>query len=85
MIKSQKVGNRKLPSFLRMPESSYFNMFWMPDQVRHDESVTFCETVKIDYHIFEGLKTRRSVTGVMACRRQCKHSETANGRTRFFA
>jgi hypothetical protein len=26
-----------LTSFRRKPESSDFNMFWMPDQVRHDE------------------------------------------------
>jgi len=24
-------------SFRRKPESSNLNMFWMPDQVRHDE------------------------------------------------
>jgi len=29
-----------------MPECSYFNMFWIPDQVRYDENGTFCETVK---------------------------------------
>jgi hypothetical protein len=33
-VKSQKVN---LLSFRRKPESSDFSMFWMPDQVRHDE------------------------------------------------
>jgi hypothetical protein len=28
------------------PESSDFNMSWMPDQVRHDELGTFCEPGK---------------------------------------
>jgi len=26
----------------------HFNTFWMPDQVRHDESGIFCEFIKID-------------------------------------
>ena len=30
------------------PESSKFNAFWMPDQVRHDDSDTFCECIIID-------------------------------------
>jgi hypothetical protein len=29
------------------PESSQFNIFWMPDQVRHDDSWTFYETVNV--------------------------------------
>jgi len=33
LVKSQK---NNLLSFRRKPESSNFNMFWMPDQVRHD-------------------------------------------------
>ncbi len=37
----------RLLSFRRTPESSDFNMFWMPDQVRHDDSRTFYETVKV--------------------------------------
>jgi hypothetical protein len=27
--------------------SSYFNVFWMPDQVRHDEPGTFYECINI--------------------------------------
>ena len=34
-------------SFRRKPESSKFNYFWMPDQVRHDGFGTFYEIVKI--------------------------------------
>jgi hypothetical protein len=30
------------------PESSKFNAFWMPDQVRHDDFETFYEAVKIE-------------------------------------
>jgi hypothetical protein len=30
-----------------MPESSYFNAFWMPDQVRHDGAATFYAPIKI--------------------------------------
>jgi hypothetical protein len=26
--------------------SSQFNVFWMPDQVRHDDLGTFCERIK---------------------------------------
>ena len=37
----------RLLSFRRTPESSDFNMFWMPDQVRHDDSRTFYETVNL--------------------------------------
>jgi hypothetical protein len=33
LVKSQK---NNLLSFRRKPESSNSNMFWMPDQVRHD-------------------------------------------------
>jgi len=32
-------------SFRRKPESSKFNYFWMPDQVRHDGFGTFYEIV----------------------------------------
>jgi len=38
---SLKIEKITFSSFRRMPESSGFNAFWMPDQVRHDESVTF--------------------------------------------
>ena len=48
MMNSQKVNFSVFQSFRRTPESSNFNMFWMPDQVRHDDSGTFYETVKID-------------------------------------
>ena len=40
------------------PESSNFNAFWMPDQVRHDGFGTFYEAINIlfilflEYHIF---------------------------------
>jgi len=45
LVKSQ---NFNLASFRRRPESSVFNMFWMPDQVRHDESGTFYETINLE-------------------------------------
>ncbi len=32
----EKVSKTLFPSFRRKPESSFFNGFWMPDQVRHD-------------------------------------------------
>jgi len=35
-------------SFRRKPESSKFNYFWMPDQVRHDGFGTFYEIVKVE-------------------------------------
>ena len=38
---SQKVTFSVFLSFRRKPESSKFNMFWMPDQVRHDDAGTF--------------------------------------------
>jgi hypothetical protein len=34
-------------SFRRKPESSKFNRFWMPDQVRHDDWRTFYEFVNV--------------------------------------
>jgi hypothetical protein len=37
-----KVAFPVFLSFRRKPESSQFNMFWMPDQVRHDDLGTFC-------------------------------------------
>jgi hypothetical protein len=40
-------------SFRRRRESSDFNMFWMPDQVRHDELGTFCETIIIGIWNFD--------------------------------
>jgi len=46
MTVSQKVGNSLLLSFRRKPESSKFNYFWMPDQVRHDGFETFYEIIK---------------------------------------
>ena len=44
---SVKVGFPGFPSFRRKPESREFNRFWMPDQVRHDDSGTFYEIIKI--------------------------------------
>jgi hypothetical protein len=41
LVKSQKMH---ILSFRRKPESSNFNMFWMPDQVRHDEFGLFTES-----------------------------------------
>jgi hypothetical protein len=38
-----------LASFRQKPESSKINIFWMPDQVRHDDSRTFYETINIGY------------------------------------
>jgi len=42
------------PSFRQKPECSEFNMFWMPDQVRHDDFETFYKfimlySVRIDW------------------------------------
>jgi len=39
---------RKRTNVVRWPESSKFNLFWMPDQVRHDDSWTSHKTIKID-------------------------------------
>jgi hypothetical protein len=36
-MNSQKVVFPIFLSFRRKPESSKFNRFWMPDQVRHDD------------------------------------------------
>ena len=44
LVKSQFSA---LPSFRRKPESSKLNGFWMPDQVRHDDSRTFYRTVNV--------------------------------------
>jgi hypothetical protein len=38
-----------------MPESSKFNAFWMPDQVRHDDFETFYGIVNVD----EFVKSRK--------------------------
>ena len=43
-----KVANSELASFRRKPESRHFKGFWMPDQVRHDEPVTFYDSVKFE-------------------------------------
>jgi hypothetical protein len=48
VMNSQKVVWRRLLSFRRRPESSEFNKFWMPDQVRHDGFETFYEHVNDD-------------------------------------
>jgi len=47
------VNSRNMPdrSFRRTPESSKFNTFWMPDQVRHDGFGTFYEFIKINHQI----------------------------------
>jgi hypothetical protein len=45
MTASGKVENSNFSSFRRMPESSYFNAFWMPVQVRHDGVATFYEFI----------------------------------------
>jgi len=44
LVKSQKTP---FLSFRRKPESSNFNMFWIPDQIRHDVSGTFYECIAI--------------------------------------
>ena len=43
----KKVENLLKTSFRRKPESSKFNYFWMPDQVRHDGFGTFYEIVMV--------------------------------------
>ena len=48
-VKRRKIH---IPSFRRKPESSHFNMFWMPDQVRHDDSETFYESIKFQISTF---------------------------------
>ena len=47
MTVAQKGEYHTLALFRRMLEFSLFNTFWIPDQVRHDVSGTFCEFVKI--------------------------------------
>jgi len=41
---------------IERPESSRFNAFWMPDQVRHDDFETFYETINVphDNCFYEG-------------------------------
>jgi len=51
-----KVNFPLVPSFRRKPESSKFNVFWMLDQVRHDDSRTFYETIKIEAVYFQKAK-----------------------------
>ena len=44
---SQRYASRFFSAFLsfrRKPESSFFSMFWMPDQVRHDELGLFMKS-----------------------------------------
>jgi hypothetical protein len=50
------------------PESSDFSMFWMPDQVRHDELGTYYETIKLQNPKFEcpPVKLLRRSFGVLA-------------------
>ena len=58
---SQKVNFSAFPSFRRKPESSEFNMFWMPvedpvfsgDQARHDDFETFYEFIKFQVSNFK--------------------------------
>jgi len=45
-MNSQKVEIIIFSSFRRRPESSSLNVFWMPDQVRHDEFGAFYEPIK---------------------------------------
>ena len=42
LVKSRK---HTFLSFRRKPESSKFNAFWMPDQVRHDDFETFYDAI----------------------------------------
>jgi hypothetical protein len=44
----EKVNFHVLASIRRKPESIKFAMFWMPDQVRHDDSRNSYETIKLD-------------------------------------
>jgi hypothetical protein len=46
-ITSLEVEILTFSSFRRRQESSHFNGFWIPDQARHDDPVTFYKTVKI--------------------------------------
>ena len=55
-MNSQKVENSFLSSFRRKPESSKFNYFWMPDQVRHDSFGTFYETINFDEFVKSRIK-----------------------------
>jgi len=45
MIFAGMTGTHLISSFRQKPESSKFDRFWMPDQVRHDGFGTFYETV----------------------------------------
>jgi hypothetical protein len=44
VVKSQNFFKA---SFRRRPESKNSGLFWLPDQVRHDEFGIFCETNKV--------------------------------------
>ena len=46
LVKSRKSLKT---SFRRKPESSDFSMFWMPDQVRHDELGLFTKSSTFDF------------------------------------
>jgi len=48
-VKSQNIT---FLSFRRKPESSHFNTFWMPDQVRHDELGLFTNSSLFEFRIF---------------------------------
>jgi hypothetical protein len=55
----QLVRNRLGLSFLRRPESSDFSMFWMPDQVRHDEFGIFTDHENLEIKSFGFFQYRR--------------------------
>ena len=46
LVKSQKSTLFVIPAKAKQRESSNFNRFWMPDQVRHDGFWTFYESIK---------------------------------------
>jgi len=63
MVNSKKVNFFVLPSFRRRPESSNIKGPWMPDQVRHDDSMTFYESVK---NKFQNYSAKFSNVGAIA-------------------
>jgi hypothetical protein len=51
LVKSQKSTLFVIPAKAKQRESSNFNGFWMPDQVRHDGFWTFYESIIIEYRV----------------------------------
>ncbi len=59
-----------MASFQRMPGDSTDSIFWMPDQVRHDEPMTFHEFIKID--VFNGSSMANGMNNSMSGGAYCQ-------------